>query len=224
MSDISLIRCFLIPHPMNSLFSKFLIMVIFILPPASPTYHCESVAKSFTSSTLSLSALNDLIACAHGDPANARPPHPASAFYLGMHHVRQGNSAPAAAAFLTCYQNDGGSSACLVNYINTAPLHDMRALATLVTASTTSPLPLPPHHLQENIRARLIAAVGCMQPFPAQLHSFVANPIVACAAASSYAQCCVGWPPDKSQVLVSRQLQPQSLDIFSSCRRVLLRA
>jgi hypothetical protein len=89
-------------------------------------------------------------------------------------HPCAGNNDAAASAFLTCYSSDGGryptpqhanhnrlrlsfiSAACLTNYLNTASLRDATALHTIILAASSSPPLLPPSHLQENIRARLV--------------------------------------------------------------------
>lgn len=196
-------RAICIPSPLQLIvFALLLLPVLHSSPPPS----CDSVVASFISPNTHASSLANLIDCASLQ-------HPAAAFYLGMHYVNQGDHVAAAAAFLTCYTSDGGSSACLTNYINTAPLHDHHAVDILVHASSSSSLPLPPHHLQESLRARLIATSRCPRPFPVIFHQHITSPIVACAVAAAYSQCCVGWPPDRSQ------LSPRTIPCVATAAR-----
>ena len=50
--------------------------------------HCDDVSASFAQSQYPPSLLHELVACASGDL-----PHPASAFYLGMHRMKEGTEA-----------------------------------------------------------------------------------------------------------------------------------
>jgi hypothetical protein len=116
-----------IPSPLQLIvFALLLLPVLNSSPPPS----CDSVVASFISTNTHTSSLASLMDCASLQ-------HPAAAFYLGMHHIKQGvqhlpneanvvsfteiqrlfsfssqlltgDHAAAAAAFLACYTSDGG--------------------------------------------------------------------------------------------------------------------
>ncbi len=121
-------RAIYIPSPLQLiLFALLLLPVLHSSPPPS----CDSVVASFISANTHTSSLASLIDCASLQ-------HPAAAFYLGMHYIKQGvqqlpnctnvisysaiqrlfffslynvlagDHVAAAAAFLACYTSDGG--------------------------------------------------------------------------------------------------------------------